>query len=192
MANRFRPTMALLVSVLVHGCIALLLFGQAGHPMDVNGKGEAAGASLTVRLLSPRAPLPSVNEAVHAKEQLAKTEAPEHALPALDSVQGVTHPEPYYFDASVTTRPARAFVGLAYGHILVVPGLSRQEVELEVWISDEGNVDRVAVESSLSPAQEQMVLAEFAKLRFRPALIGRIAVHSRLPMKIIVDSVAGV
>jgi hypothetical protein len=181
--------MAVLVSVLVHGCVALVLLGQAGRTADAGSHAAPAGHSLTVRLVAQAAAGPVASPDLPPPAASAPAEAglAKSALPVVDGIQGVMRPEPHYFEADVTTKRPAAFMGLAYGRLLVVPGLSEQEVTLEVWISDEGNIDRVELESSLTPEQQQLLLAEFAKVRFRPARIGRIAVHSRMTMRILVD-----
>jgi len=187
MANRFRPLTALFVSVLAHGCVALVLLGQAGRSAGAGSRAAQAGHSLTVQLLAPGAQLASADSTAPAASTSAESVAPKSALPAEDAIQGVMRPEPHYFEADATTKRPAPVIGLAYGRVLVVPGMSEQQVTLEVWISDEGNIDRVELESSLPPEQQQLLLAEFAKVRFRPARIGRIAVHSRMSMKILVD-----
>jgi len=68
-----------------------------------------------------------------------------------------------------------------------VPGITPQTVALQVWISDEGKVERVAVDSPMNLEEEQLLLAAFASVRFQPGRIGRIAVRGRLAMEIMLD-----
>lgn len=187
MANCFRPSVALLVSVLAHAGVALVLFGHGAGQVDAVGRAAHAGHSLTVQLVAPVSPVAPPDSPALDASAPAEALASERVLPAMEGVQGVMRPEPYYFDASVTTIPPSVVIGLEYGWTLIVPGLREQAVNLEVWIRDDGVVDRVELDSSLTPAQQHLFLAEFAKLEFRPARIGRIAVHSHMSMRILVD-----
>ncbi|WP_035373137.1 hypothetical protein [Pseudoduganella violaceinigra] len=198
MAHRTRPSLALLVSVLVHAGIALFLVGQAGCTGGAGAGAAQQGRALTVSLLA------STPAAVHGSAPALAVAAAEAAKPALTHSVPVaagnpaaeaaapgtaqaTAPEHHYFGASETTQQAEVVEGLLHGRLLIVPGLPPQEVSLQVWISDEGVVERVELDSPLPEEQQQLLLAAFAKVRFNPGRIGRIAVHSRISMKIVVD-----
>lgn len=58
---------------------------------------------------------------------------------------------------------------------------------LQVWISDDGAVERVALNSPMSEKEEQLLLAAFASVRFQPGRIGRIAVRSHLALEVMLD-----
>jgi hypothetical protein len=73
------------------------------------------------------------------------------------------------------------------GKLLVVPGITPQTVDLQVWISDEGTVERVTLDSPMSEEEEQLLLAAFASVRFQPGRIGRIAVRGHLAMQVMLD-----
>lgn len=65
--------------------------------------------------------------------------------------------------------------------VVRIPGLPPQPVILRLLISEEGEVDRIVVEDSfLAEGIEREVTDAFAKLRFQPGKIGRIAVRSQL------------
>jgi hypothetical protein len=95
--------------------------------------------------------------------------------------------ERHYFGAGSMTQQPRVASGLVGGRLLVVPGITPQTVSLQVWISDEGVVERVALDSPLSKEEEQMLRSAFAGVRFQPGRIGRIAVHGHLAMQVMLD-----
>lgn len=198
MRNRLRPSLALLISALVHGGIALVLFGQANRPAGVGGSAVQAGPPLIVSLVSSARPVPraqaaapakappeeAVSTAVHDLPDTAEAaEAEENAAAAPDARSAERH----YFGAGELSEPAVVADGLAGDNVLVAPGLKPQAVSIEVWVSDEGLVDRAELETALPEAQRELVLAAFAKVRFLPGRIGRIAVHSRISLRILLD-----
>lgn len=183
MNDRLRPGLALLISALVHGVVAFVLAGQANRTASISGRAAQPGPALVVSL-------------VGAARSAAKVSAPATGAAAVKATsvevakagKGEEPPiEHHYFGASEMTQQAVVAEGLVAGNWLIVPGLAPQAVSLQVWISDEGVVERVELESPLSEEEQQLVLAAFAKVRFHPGRIGRIAVHSRLTMKIMVD-----
>lgn len=194
MGNRLRPSLALLISALVHVAFALVLFGHASRSGSVGGSEAVPGPALMVSLVSAgrpqhreSAPAPDLRAAAPSKRSVP---APPAATEVEEGVAGLAAPRPtehHYFGAGELTEPAVVADGMAGENVLVVPGLKPQAVALEVWISDEGQVDRVELESPMSEADRQLLLAAFAKVRFLPGRIGRIAVHSRLSMRILVD-----
>jgi hypothetical protein len=183
MENRLRPWLALLVSGLVHVGLALVLVGQASRVASEGGSVVQPGPALTVSLL-PAAPV-SVRLASTGPSQaemaqvLPQAEAGGHA--------GVESAERHYFGAEAMTEQPEVADGLVAGKLLVVPGITPQTVALQVWISDEGKVERVAVDSPMNLEEEQLLLAAFASVRFQPGRIGRIAVRGRLAMEIMLD-----
>lgn len=96
---------------------------------------------------------------------------------------------PYYFHMSeLTQRPVLLHDAVA-DLVLRVPGLPPQPVILRLLISDDGKVDRVVVEDSYLAADVERYLTEaFAKVRFEPGRIGRIAVRSQLRLEARLES----
>lgn len=193
MANRLRPWLALVVSALVHLGLALFLVGQASRPAREGGSAALPGPAMMVRLVS------AVRPAAHDSVALAAAELPA-AAPASRPAPAVTlqraeaggsavaeAPERHYFGASAMTQQPEVAEGLVGGKLLVVPGITPQAVDLQVWISDEGAVERIALDSPMSEKEEQMLLAAFASVRFQPGRIGRIAVRGHLAMQIMLD-----
>ncbi|SFF74369.1 hypothetical protein SAMN05518865_10476 [Duganella sp. CF458] len=184
MQSRLRPWLALAVSALVHVGLALFLLGQASRVASNGGSAAAPGPAMMVRLVSATRP------AALDSAPLAAAAAPAAAVPPRTEVAGgggAETVEKHYFGASAMTQQPEAAEGLVAGKLLVVPGITPQTVALQVWISDEGTVERVALDSPMSKEEEQMLLAAFASVRFQPGRIGRIAVRGRLAMQIMLD-----
>lgn len=190
MEDRSRPWLALLISALVHVVVALVLFGQAGQGASRRGSSGEPGRALMVSFVSAALPAAHATEPLLASAGRREPSAEPHSAPAKDAKAGdgnAQHIEHHYFGASEVSRQAVVVEGLVNDVLLVVPGLLPQEVSLQVWISDEGTVDRVELESAMPEDKQQLLLAAFAKVRFLPGRIGHIAVHSRVSMKILVD-----
>jgi len=192
MENRLRPWLALLVSGLVHVGLALVLVGQASRVASEGGSVAQPGPALTVRLL-PAAPVRMRLAASGAsKADAAPAPAPAPVPRAQPQAEiggraGMASAERHYFGAEAMTAQPEVADGLVAGKLLVVPGITPQTVALQVWISDEGKVERVAVDSPMNLEEEQLLLAAFASVRFQPGRIGRIAVRGRLAMEIMLD-----
>lgn len=93
-----------------------------------------------------------------------------------------------YFQLSELTQEPLVAHGLVGDKILVVSGMSPQSVILQIWVDDQGNVDRVMLEDAqLSNEDERLVTAAFSKVKFHPAKIGRIPVRSKLRMEIMLE-----
>jgi len=198
MENRLRPSLALLISALVHGGIALVLLGQASRQASVGRSAEQGGPALMVRLVSAGQPAPHASEVVPApvsargavptNEDDLPVSVDEKVAEESDAAAlGARPTESHYFGAGEVTELAVVAEGLIADRLLIVPGMKAQAVSLEVWVSDEGIVERVELDSSLPETERELLLAAFAKVRFLPGRIGRIAVHSRLSMRILVD-----
>jgi hypothetical protein len=182
MDDRLRPGLALLISALVHVVVAFVLVGQANRSASIRSSAAQPGQALTVSLVSAARPAARADASAPAKAPgKARAEA------AQPESGGANPPERHYFAASEMTQQAVVAEGLLPGGWLIVPGLEPQAVSLQVWISDEGMVERVELETPMSEEDQRMLLAAFATVRFHPARIGRIAVHSRLSLKILVD-----
>lgn len=198
MGNRLRPSLALLISALAHAGIALALIGHANRSANVAGSSAQTGPVLTVSLVSAAQPGPrdSIAAPPPVSARLAALPA-ERSLPATPDatasenakagVPGERPREHHYFGVGEVTELPVVAEGLTGGNVLVVPGFKPQTVSLDVWISDEGVVDRVELETPMAEADRELLLAAFAKVRFLPGRIGRIAVHSRLSLRILVD-----
>jgi hypothetical protein len=93
-----------------------------------------------------------------------------------------------YIDAAAMTRQPEVVSGLVSDTLLIVPGLKAQGVALQVWINEDGGVDRVELDSQMSEEDQQLLLAEFVKVRFSPGRVGRLPVRSHISMQILVDN----
>lgn len=200
MESRLRPSLALLISALVHGGIALALLGQASRHAGEGGSAAGGGPALVVSLVSAGQPVRHESAATPALAATkgavpaAEGNAPAAAEEAVADSEGAAQPGArpllrHYFGAGEVTAAPVAAEGIFDPNLLIVPGMKPQALTVEIWVSDEGMVDRVEVEAPLTEAQQQLLREAFAKVRFIPGRIGRIAVHSRLSMRILVDYV---
>jgi len=186
MENRLRPWLALLVSGLVHAVLALVLWGQASRVTSEGGGAARPGPVLAVRLLGAARPAAVPDGSQLAAAALSRAAAAPKPAPApVAPLQ--PQPEHHYFGAEAMTRQPEVTEGLVAGKLLVVQGITPQTVALQVWISDEGAVERVALDSPMTEKEEQLLLAAFASVRFQPGRIGRIAVRGHLAMEIMLD-----
>ncbi|HEY0587914.1 MAG TPA: hypothetical protein VGD52_17400 [Pseudoduganella sp.] len=184
MANRLRPWLALLVSALAHLGLALFLVGQASRAASEGGSAARPGPVMTVQLLGAARPAASPDSERPPADATPVAEAP--ASPASAS-EAQPPSERHYFGPEAMTRQPEVAEGLVAGKLLVVPGITPQTVALQVWISDEGRVERVALDSPMSEEEEQLLLAAFASVRFQPGRIGRVAVRGHLAMEVMLD-----
>lgn len=135
------------------------------------------GNVLTVRLTEAASshgrPAVFVVDGTERIEQRKKNEAP------LVSIAQPTGP--HYFRLSELTQKPEVLQDAVADLIIRMPGLEPQPVVLRLLISDEGQVDQVLVEDSfLAPEVETAIREAFAKVRFEPGRIGRIAVRSQM------------
>jgi hypothetical protein len=178
-----RPSLAMLVSALAHIGAAVVLTSQPSQPAATGAVMAETGPALTVWLIaSPRLAAPLAAPAAPAA-------APEVAAmePMQQAADAANASSPHYFGASAMTQEPVVSQGLIAGRLLVVPGVAPQTVALKVWISDQGAVERVALDSPIHEEDEQKLLAAFADVKFHPGRIGRIAVRSHLAMEIMLD-----
>lgn len=193
MDSRLRPSLALLISALVHAGVAFLMIAQANRSTSAVGSATQRENTLTVSLAGlghaasrdnpPLPALPSAKDVAQGSERHSPEVAVEHSAVA----PGERAAERHYFAASEVTQQAVVAEGLFGGIWLIVPGLNPQEVTLQVWVRDDGMVERVELESPMEEVDRQLLLDAFAKVRFVPARIGHIAVHSRLSMRVLTD-----
>lgn len=189
--NRPRPWLALLVSALAHVCVALILLAHGGRVAGPYRGTEQPGRALMVRLVQP---VPAA--APGSVPVLAETPAADAPVPLPSDAESLASgarssnpaPEPHYFDVGALTQAPVLRSGMAaQGRMMIVPGITPQTIALQVWISDEGTVDRIVLDTPLSDAEHQKLLAAFAKVRFSPGRLGRIAVRSQKRMEISLD-----
>lgn len=190
MEARLRPWLALAISALAHVALALFLVGQASRVAGEGGSSASPGPAMMVRLVGAAQPAPDKARQPVAQPPAAVPMLPMQAVQAqaaagTDGVAGAA--ERHYFGADAMTRQPEVAEGLVAGKLLVVPGITPQSVALQVWISDEGAVERVALDSPMSEKEEQLLLAAFASVRFQPGRIGRIAVRSHLALEVMLD-----
>lgn len=184
MANRLRPWLALLVSALVHLGLGLFLVGQASRAASEGGSAARPGPVMTVRLLGAAQPAALPSRERPPADASPVTAAAANPAPAGEAQQQA---ERHYFGPDAMTRQPEVAEGMVAGKLLVVPGITPQTVDLQVWISDEGTVERVTLDSPMSEEEEQLLLAAFASVRFQPGRIGRIAVRGHLAMQVMLD-----
>lgn len=209
--RRTHPALALLASVLAHAGIALAL---ASNAAQVGGSGAAGSAgtvlagaaqpqrALIVRFVSPTPSATAARDPATATAGIEPAPAPTTAAPAGVAAAGggiaaagaETSPlaagareKPHYFGANAMTQEPVVAEGLVGGKLLVVPGIAPQAVAVQVWVSEEGAVERIALDTPMPQADEQLLLAAFAGVKFHPGRIGRIAVRSHLAMEIMLD-----
>lgn len=179
---------------------ALLIHAAFGYVLVTGGDGDGKPSpkTLSLRLVPsgwnvpanpsvPREPL-SVQRSLPA----AAESAPMASVSAKQDKAriSVTQPVgPHYFRMSELTQKPVLVSDVASNLILHVPGLPPQPVILRLLISDEGEVDRVVVEDSFLAADiERDVTEAFAKVRFEPGRIGRIAVRSQMRVEARLES----
>lgn len=94
-----------------------------------------------------------------------------------------------HFPLSALTQAPQLASGLVGDGLLVVPGIEAQHATIQVWINDQGEVDKVAIDDSDLPEEEkQRVIAAFSAVKFYAGKIGRITVSSQISMDILLDS----
>ncbi|KQV61627.1 MULTISPECIES: hypothetical protein [unclassified Duganella] len=194
MVSRLRPWLALAVSALVHVGLALFLVGHASRVAREGGNAAQPGPAMMVRLVGAVRPAAQDRVTLAAADLTAAVPASRPAPAAELRPQaeaggndGVEVQERHYFGASAMTQQPEVAEGLVGGKLLVVPGITPQAVDLQVWISDEGAVERVALDSPMSEKEKQMLLAAFASVRFQPGRIGRIAVRGHVALQVMLD-----
>ena len=190
MALQRRHLLALLVSAAAH----LGLWFAIGSPTYREAAPVPPGerAVLVVLLAQPdryamTASAPALPHGGQAEPVLAR---PKHRpLAQRPPEQAPVQPAPRYFPLRSLTQAPRVASGLIGDALLVVPGIEAQGATILVWISDQGEVDRVAIEDADLPEESrQRVIAALSAVRFYPGKIGRIAVSSEMRMDILLES----
>lgn len=99
-------------------------------------------------------------------------------------------PEPYYFRTSQLTQKPLISENMPGDMILTLPELNGPVATLRLLISAQGDIDQVIVENTVLPEHAVSRITEvFAKARFQPGKIGRLAVRSQLKIEIRAEDV---
>ncbi|HZW23146.1 hypothetical protein [Noviherbaspirillum sp.] len=183
-ARHWRPA-ALLLSV---ACHLALGYTVATSTMPAHGLPlEAPPLKVLPVVLKPATESP---QAPPEAARPAARQAPLPSAPVHEDVPIVQPTGPYYFRLSELTEKPAILQDTATDMVVRVPGLPPQAAILKLLINDEGEVDRVVVEDSfLADEVEQQIAETFNKLRFRPGMIGRIAVRSQLRIEVQLESI---
>lgn len=192
---------SLFLAVSIHVAAGYLITSSSHR-----SQGQAPGPG-TVKILRVSLPpssqvLPGARAALPATAEIARASGAADTgtvgtadrmqnAQAETSVISIAQPAgPHYFRMrDLTERPALLHDPVA-ALVIHIPGLPPQPVILRLLISDEGKVDRVVVEDSfLARDIERQVTEAFAKVRFQPGKIGRIAVRSQMRVEARLESV---
>lgn len=197
LTTRYRVPCALLLSAAAHAGLAAWLLARPGGASTAPR--PVAASPLAVRLVPAGGakPLPAATAPVAAPLARAARQAtpeppplappapPSPILPSIPAQAGIR-----YFQSNELTEEPRVISGLVADWLLIVPGAPTAELTLRLGLDDQGNVVWAAIEDShLSEEEQRIVRAALATLKFAPARIGRIAVHSDITLPVKVDSV---
>lgn len=181
---------ALALTVLAH--LAFLL-GAGKHGGAVKAPRQPAPAALMVSLLpapavAPSKPLTPVNAAEPAVARaVAPAPAPEPPMVA-EQDQTPSH----FFPLHELTSPPTVVDGLTRGDLLELPGTSGGYITARFWINALGEVVRAqVVDVDGNEDDEEKLLSALRHVRFLPARIGQLAVHSEMQMELRVVRNAG-
>lgn len=136
---------------------------------------ESAGQRKEDRMLAERA-------------QSDAGQADASSQPLIPLVQS---PEPRYFlSRELSVRPrVREDVPSDFG----IDGVPAQTVILRLFINEEGDIDRVAVERSFLPEEKSQHLVQaFSKVRFHPGARDNVAVKSQMKIEVRLDDATAV
>lgn len=190
MALQRRHLLAIMVSAGAHLGLGFA-FGGGAYREPAPAL-RADGPALVVYLHQPgrdaiTASSPASPHGGQAEPVRVRPKRPPDAAPVRPVVN--QPPAPRYFSLNALTQAPRVASGLIGDALLVVPGIDAQQASIEVWINDQGGVDRVAIaDSDLSEETRQRLIAAFATVTFLPGKIGRITVSSQISMEILLDS----
>jgi len=178
----------LLLTVLAHLAV---LAGVGTHGALPESALQPAVPALVVALLPAPAPkaAPAISDAA---APLAAPVPAASAPPAQAELPSEPALMPRYFQSHELTEQPAVASGLARRRWLVVPGAASDSVTVRFWINDLGDVIRVHLVHSEADEEEQAaLLAALQQVRFYPAHMGRIAVHSEVQMDLRVVSEVG-
>ena len=186
--SKSRPIVpvCMILTLVVHGMAGILVATSTGVPVEER-KALPPKAMLQIFLpnagsaAAERPAVSSVQPVLAAYSNGTSTTRRQHPREEVPSVSIAQPTGPYYFRMrELTEKPALVDDPVA-DLVVRIPGLPPQPVILRLLISDEGAVDRVVVEDSfLAEHIEREVTDAFAKVRFQPGKIGRIAVRSQM------------
>ena len=178
------------LTVLAH---LVFLIGAGKHGSVTKALAQPAPVALTVSLLPEpaAAPVPP-----------ARTAPPVPAPPAAPAPTPTPAPEPAepeqaetpsrFFQLSELTSPPTVAEGLARGEYLVLPDTSGGFISVRFWINALGEVVRAQVVGvDGNEDDEEKLLAALRQVRFLPARVGHLAVHSEMEMELRVVRNAG-
>lgn len=181
---------ALALTVLAH--LAFLL-GAGKHGGAVKAPPQPAPAALMVSLLPAPAVAPSkpLTPVKAAEPVVARAVAPAPA-PEPPMVAEQEQPPPHFFPLHELTSPPTVADGLTRGELLELPSTSGGYITARFWINALGEVVRAqVVDVDGNEDDEEKLLAALRHVRFLPARIGQLAVHSEMQMELRVVRNAG-
>jgi len=186
---------ALTFTVLAH---LFFLLGVGQHRSVAKTPPAPAAATLTVSLLpepavAAIAPITVAEPVLSLPAEPFPPAAPEREpAPELPAVQEQAETPPHFFQLPELTSPPTVAEGLVRGEYLVLPGTSGGYISVRFWINALGEVVRaqlVGVDGNED--EEEKLLAALRQVRFLPARVGHLAVHSELQMELRVARNAG-
>ncbi len=191
-ANNTQPArrahaLALLLTVLAH----LAVLACIGRQRAASESAPQPGSPM---LLLALLPAPASAPAIGRVAAQLPVAAP--AAPAAPPPQAAPAPEPVFeprfFQPHELTELPSVASGLARRRWLVLPEVAGGSITVRFWINDIGDVIRVhLVHSDADEEEKTAMLAALQQVRFHPAHMGRIAVHSEVQMDLRVVSEVG-
>ena len=178
------------LTVLAH--LAFLL-GAGKHGGAVKAPPQPAPAALMVSLLPAPAVAPSkpLTPVKAAEPVVARAAAPAPA-PEPPMVAEQEQPPPHFFRLHELTSPPTVADGLTRGELLELPSTSGGYITARFWINALGEVVRAqVVDVDGNEDDEEKLRAALRHVRFLPARIGQLAVHSEMQMELRVVRNAG-
>lgn len=188
--QRGRPWLALLLSAAAHAAVVIALSSEGGAAGGAAGELAVPHATMMVRLVAAARPAAvAVQQTVLAQEAAPASRATPPAQAPVPAA--ATAPEPpaavHYFGAAALTQEPKVLGGLVDDKLLIVPGITPQAVSVQVWLGGQGEVEKVVLETDLTPEQERLMREAFGKVRFSPGRIGRIAVRSKVALQLLLE-----
>jgi hypothetical protein len=183
--------------------IIFLLFAIAFHallipvfwkPLDISWH-SAAKQRVVQASISPGNQGPSIKTemrkesksdiSVNPSEPMTST---QYTASSLDTPLAGTLENKYYFKSVEVTQRAQVVVDLPRDFSLQEAGNLVRPLQLTLRISDTGDVDDVIfAKDNINGSTRRHIIEIFKLLKFRPALIGRIAVPSEMRIEILGD-----
>ncbi|MGW8393792.1 hypothetical protein [Pseudoduganella sp. HUAS MS19] len=184
---------ALLLTVLAH---LAFLFGARGDGSASRPQPQPPRAALMVALL-PAPAAASIQAATPVTPVNAPAPGrPQPAVPAAlpEPPVEAEHDQapPQFFPLHDLTSPPTVAGGLTRGELLELPDTSGGYITAHFWINALGEVVRAqVVGADGNEDEEEKLLAALRHVRFLPARIGHMAVHSQLQLELRVVRNAG-